>query len=208
MRRASTTRLAIVLAGLTALAAIVGGCRASPSALPGACADTRAAGAKPALESLLPARLADQPPAKVDSGANCSADALATLLAHGVAELDFAGATWDGGNGVATSIAVLALPAAAPLPIAWVEEFYEVGARSGKKTDNIGVSRPTLPGLGTVYRLDVLNDLSFQSVLVWSDGPIARVVIVASPVNPSASRTEHDSRVEAAVEAAAQDPDS
>ncbi|HYN70242.1 MAG TPA: hypothetical protein VEX41_08530 [Candidatus Eisenbacteria bacterium] len=123
-------------------------------------------------------------------------------------ELDFAGATWDGGNGVATSIAVLALPAGAPLPVAWVEEFYEVGARSGKKTDNVEVSRPTFREVGSVYRLDALNDLSFQSVIVWSDGPIVRVVIVASPVNPSASRAEHNSRVEAAVQAAAHAPDS
>ena len=99
------------------------------------------------------------------------------------------------------------MPAGVPLPVAWVEEFYEVGARSGKKTDNVAVTRPTFPGGGTVYRLDALNDLSFQSVVVWPDGPIVRVVIVASPVNPSASRAEHDSRVEAAVQAAAQAPD-
>ena len=187
---------------------MVGGCSASTSPPPGACVDSRAPGTNPSLEALLPSRLADQPPATVDSGANCSAAALATLEAHGVTELDFAGATWDAGNGAATSIAVLALPAAAPLPVAWVEEFYEVGARSGKKTDNIAVSRPTFPDVGPVYRLDVLNDLSFQSVVVWPDGPVARVVIVASPVNPSASRVEHDSRIEAAVQAAAQAPDS
>ena len=204
---ASTGRVAVVLVVLTALAAVAAGCSSSPSPAPGACADTRAPGANRALEARLPARLAGLPPSRVDSGANCSADALTTLKAHGVAELDFAGATWDAGNGVATSIAVLALPAAAPLPVAWVEEFYEVGARSGKKTDNIAVSRPTFPGLGGAFRLDALNDLSFQSVVVWPDGPIVRVVIVASPVSPSASRAEHDSRVEVAVQAAAQAPD-
>jgi hypothetical protein len=190
-----------------ALVGILGGCAASPTPAAGACVDTRAPGANPSLEKLLPSRLADKPPTTVDSGANCSADALTTLRSHGVTELDFAGATWDAGNGVATSIAVLALPAAAPLPVAWVEEFYEVGARAGKKTDNVAVTRPTFHGVGSVYRLDALNDLSFQSVVVWPDGPIVRVVIVASPVNPSASRAEHDSRVEAAVQAAAQAPD-
>jgi hypothetical protein len=195
----------LVLIG--ALVGILGGCAASASPAPGACVDTRAPGTNRSLEARLPARLGDATPTTVDSGANCSADALTTLQAHGVTELDFAGATWDAGNGVATSIAVLALPAAAPLPVAWVEEFYEVGARSGKKTDNVAVTRPTFPGVGTVYRLDALNDLSFQSVVVWPDGPIVRVAIVASPVNPSASRAEHDSRVEAAVQAAAQAPD-
>lgn len=208
MRRVSTRRFAGALALVVVLSAITGGCSASPSAAPGTCADTRAPGTNRSLEARLPARLGDAPPATVDSGANCSADALTTLAAHGVTELDFAGATWDAGNGVGTSIAVLALPGAAPLPVAWVEEFYEVGARSGKKTDNIAVSRSTFQGIGSVYRLDALNDLSFQSVLVWPDGPIVRVVIVASPVNPSASRAEHDSRVEAALQAAAQAPDS
>ena len=207
MRHASIRRLAVAQALAIAFTAIVAGCGASASPAPGTCADTRAPGTKPALEALLPSRLADQPPTTVDSGANCSTEALTTLKAHGLTELDFAGATWDAGNGAATSIAVLALPAAAPLPVAWVEEFYEVGARSGKKTDNIAVGRPTFEGAGNVYRLDALNDLSFQSVVVWPDGPIVRVVIVASPVNPSASRTEHDSRVEAAVQAAAQAPD-
>jgi hypothetical protein len=204
---ASTRRLAARLILVGAFAGILGSCAASPTPAAGACVDARAPGANPSLENLLPSRLADAPPTTVDSGANCSADALTTLRAHGVTELDFAGATWDAGNGVATSVAVLALPAAAPLPVAWVEEFYEVGARSGKKTDNVSVSRPAIPSVGAVYRLDALNDLSFQSVVVWPDGPVVRVVIVASPVNPSASRAEHDSRVEAAVQAAALAPD-
>ena len=191
-----------------ALSAMTAGCGASASPAPGACVDTRAPGTNRALEARLPGRLGDLPPTTVDSGAKCSAGALTTLAAHGVTELDFAGATWDAGNGAATSIAVLALPAGAPLPVAWVEEFYEVGARSGKKTDNIAVSRPTFEGVGSAYRLDALNDLSFQSVVVWPDGPIVRVAIVASPVNPSASRAEHDSRVDAAVQAAAAAPDS
>jgi len=193
---------------LIALAAVTAGCGASSSPAPGTCADSRAPGTNRALEDRLPVRLGDAPPTTVDSGANCSSDALATLKAHRVTELDFAGATWDAGNGVATSIAVLGLPAAATLPVAWVEEFYEAGARSGKKTDNVAVSRPTFPAVGGAYRLDALNDLSFQSVVVWPDGTIVRVVIVASPVNPSASRVEHDSRVEAAVHAATQAPDS
>jgi hypothetical protein len=207
VRSASSRGLATRLILVGALIGVVGGCAASSTPAAGACVDARAPGANPALEQLLPSRLGDVAPTSVDSGTNCSADALTTLKGHGVTELDFAGATWDAGSGVATSIAVLALPAHAALPVAWVEEFYETGARAGKKTDNVAAARPTFPDVGSVYRLDALNDLSFQTVVVWPDGPIVRVVIVASPVNPSASRAEHDSRVEAAVQAAAGAPD-
>ncbi|HEX5451709.1 MAG TPA: hypothetical protein VFW86_04905, partial [Candidatus Limnocylindrales bacterium] len=68
---------------------------------------------------------------------------------------------------------------------------------------NIETSHPTYPGAGTVYRLDTLNDLSFQTVVAWQDVDLVRVVIVATEVDPSASRTVHDARVAEAVGAAA-----
>jgi hypothetical protein len=120
---------------------------------------------------------------------------------HGVRELRFAGATWDEGAGNGVSIAVLSLPDG-DLPIGWVEDFYQLGAENAKHTGNIETSRPTYPGAGTVFRLDTLNDLSFQTVVVWADGPIARVVIVATQVGPSASKSVHDARVSEAVGAA------
>ncbi|HYL40141.1 MAG TPA: hypothetical protein VET90_02425, partial [Candidatus Binatus sp.] len=124
------------------------------------------------------------------------------LAGHGVHEVRFAGATWDesGGNGV--SIAVLSLPDQ-PLPIAWAEEFYALGAQNGSHTGNIETSRPTYAGAGPVFRLDTLNDLSFQTVVVWPDGQLARVVIVATQVGPGASRSVHDARVAEAIGAAA-----
>jgi hypothetical protein len=164
--------------------------------------DGRTPGAYPNLEAQVPKAINGRAATTVDSGRNCSADALGSLAtAHGVREVRFAGATWDESNGNGVSIAVLALPDQA-FPIAWAEEFYQQGAENGKHTGNIETARPTYPGAGPVFRLDTLNDLSFQTVVVWPDGPLARVVIVATQVGPNASRTVHDARVAEAVGAA------
>ena len=63
-----------------------------------------------------------------------------------------------------------------------------------------------MPGAGLVFRLETLNNLSLQTVVVWPDGPDVWVVIVATTVDPSASRAAHDQRVEAAVADAAAMP--
>jgi hypothetical protein len=187
------------------VAILAAGCgSAGPSfSTTGPCvADGRAAGAYPALEATVPRTINGRPATTVDSGRNCSNDALGTFTGHDVHELDFAGATWDEGNGSGVSIAVLALPDR-PLPAAWAEEFYTFGAANGKHTGNLETSHPTYPGVGTVFRLDTLNDLSFQTVVVWRDGDLVRVVIVATQVGPTASRAVHDARVAEAVGAAA-----
>ena len=200
VRRARTVGLAVALTvGLAA-------CAGSPAATftpAGPCAtDGRAPGTYPALEALVPTSLSAKAPMTLDSGRSCSNAALGSLVSHAVADLRFAGATWDEGSGYGTSIAVLALPDAA-LPIGWAEEFYEVGAKTARRTERIEITRPTLDAVGAVYRLDVLNDLSFQTVVVWADGPVARVVIVASPVTADTSRAAHDARVLEAVAVAA-----
>ncbi|MBI3751495.1 MAG: hypothetical protein HY263_07555 [Chloroflexi bacterium] len=198
-------RNAAPLALLLVVAAIGGGCGlAGPSfSTDGPCVvDGRAPGAYPALEAQIPRTIAGRAATSVDSGRNCTDKALGWFSSnHDVHELHFAGATWDEGNGSGVSIAVLALPDK-PLPVTWAEEFYQAGAIAGKHTGNIETSHPTYPGAGTVYRLDTLNDLSFQTVVVWPDGPLARVVIVATQVGPTASKTVHDGRVAEAVGAA------
>jgi hypothetical protein len=193
--------LAALLAGPLLLAACgSAGATFSPD---GPCVvDGRAAGAYPALEALVPATFDGVVATTRDSGRDCSRTALGTFaVAHDLAEVRFAGATWDEGGGLGTSIAVLALPAG-DLPVAWAEQFYEEGAKAAKRTERIETSRPILDGPGEVFRLDTLNELSFQSVVVWADGPVARVVIVATRVSPDTSRAEHDARVLAAVAAA------
>lgn len=189
---------------LVALALLLAGCGVfGPTFAPtGAClVDGRAAGAYPDLEARIPKTISGRPATRLDSGRNCSSDALGSLANHGVHEVRFAGATWDESNGNGVSIAVLALPDR-DLPVAWAEEFYLLGAENAKHTGNIETSHPTYPGAGPVFRLDTLNDLSFQTVVVWPDGALARVVIVATQVGPNASRSVHDARVEEAVGAA------
>jgi hypothetical protein len=180
-------------------------------------ADGRAPGAYPELERLVgerwhqvsPDAFATMVPTTIDSGRNCSATALGTLVSHGVTELHFAGATWDEGGGNAMVSAILAVPAGdPPLPAAWVEEFYEAGARAGKHTENIETSRPSMASLGPVYRLDTLNDLSLQTVVVWPASEGIRVVIVTTTVTPDSSRAEHDRRVVEAVEGRSLQPSS
>ncbi|HSO29886.1 MAG TPA: hypothetical protein VLS28_08265 [Candidatus Sulfomarinibacteraceae bacterium] len=163
-------------------------------------ADGRAAGAYPDLEAELPTILGGEAPTTVDSGRNCSTGALGSLVAHDLDEIRFAGATWDLGGGRGVSSVVFAIDGA-DLPGAWIAEFYEIGARTAKRTDNIAVSRPAFPGAGEAWRLDTLNDLSLQSVVTWQDGRVVRVVLVATPAAPGASREAHDELVEAAVAA-------
>jgi hypothetical protein len=179
---------------------------AAPFSPTGPCnGDGHEAGAYPELEALAPKAFDGKPPTTLDSGRNCSDEALGSLVSHGVHELRFAGATWDFGNGHAMTIAVLGLPDAG-LPVAWAEEFYELGARNAKKTEHVEVTRPDLAPVGLVFRLDTLNDLSFQTVVVWAEDQRVRVVIVASPVNAAASRADHDALVASAVATAAAGP--
>jgi len=198
-------KLGILLLGVALLAS----CGANSASFDpsGPCsADGRAPGAYPDLENLLPADLAGTPPTAVDSGRSCTANSLSTYASHGITELRYAGATWDEGGGDATAIAVVSTPSTQPpLQQAWVEEFYLAGARASTKTENIQVTRPTLDGI-EVDRIETLNDLSLQTLLVWSvDGPV-RVVIVATQVEPGASRAAHDARVLAALQASRRPP--
>jgi len=203
-RRRPRLPAAVVAAVVAAVAPLLlAACAFGPSfSTSGPClADGRAPGAYHDLEARIPRTIANRPATSVDSGRNCSDAALGTFVDHGVHEVRFAGATWDEGGGNGVSVAVLSLPDRA-LPVAWAEEFYQSGAEGGKHTGNIETSRPTYPEAGSTFRLDTLNDLSFQTVVVWADGPIARVVIVATQVGPTASRSVHDARVAEAVGAA------
>jgi hypothetical protein len=95
-------------------------------------------------------------------------------------------------------------PGQPPLEAAWMEEFYQAGAQASTKTENISVTRPTLPGAGSVWRLDTLNDLSFQTVVVWPGEGVVHVVIVATQLQPGGlTRADHDRGVGVAVQEAA-----
>jgi hypothetical protein len=165
--------------------------------------EAQAPGTFPDLEALLPRGMIERSPDELDSGWHCAAEALGTYAAHGVRELRFAGATWDYSDGDATVAAVFTTaPGEPPLQPAWVEEFYQLGALSGRRIENVETSRPSLGDAGPVWRLDALNDLSLQTIVVWPAGQVVRVVIVATQVAPGASRDDHDQRVATAVDVA------
>jgi hypothetical protein len=197
------------LGALALFVALVAGCSPSTSPAPspgsaaGCATDVRGAGTFPDLEALLPRGMIEAAPTTVDSGANCTDRSLGSYREHGIGEVRFAGATWDYGNGNATVAAVFATPAGQPrLDATWVEEFYLAGAFAARGADNLDTSRPTVPGVGVVFRLDTLNNLSQQTVVVWPDDGFVHVVIVATDVGPDASRADHDERVRVAIEVA------
>lgn len=194
-RRSAGAFLALVSVLLVAACAGAG-----PSFDPaGPCVvDGQVAGAYPDLERRLPAELDGAAPTTVDSGRTCSADGLGSLAARDLAEVTFAGATWDLGDGNGVSSVVFANPDGA-LPAAWIAEFYETGARAARKTSNVETSKVDVHGGGERWRLDALNDLSFQTVVTWQDGDFVRVVLVATKVGPDASRADHDKLVEKAI---------
>jgi hypothetical protein len=200
--RASGFASAVVaIAVVLALGLAACGAAPTPSGPLGPCGDdAKSIGGYPELEALVPTLLDGRAPDLIDSGRSCSDAALGTLTTHSVRELRFAGATWNQGASDATVVAVLATPSDQPqLQESWIEEFYTAGAVAGRKTDNVTTTRPTMDPVGQVFKLETLNDLSLQTVVVWDDRGLIHVVIVVSNVDPSASRAEHDQRVAAAV---------
>jgi len=166
--------------------------------------EPREAGRMPGLEELLPTELAGQAATAVDSGWNCLSTTLGTYASHGVTRLEFAGVTWDEGDGNGAVAAVFKTATTdLPLQTSWVEEFYEQGARASRGVENVETSRPRIDGVGDAWRLDALNNLSLQTIVVWPHGDHVHVVLVASTVEPGASRDVHEARVDAAVLAAA-----
>ena len=191
----------VLVALVAALASACGGPAATFDPAGPCDLDGRAAGAYPDLEARLPTELDGAAPTAVDSGRHCTEAALGSLSTHDLDEVRYAGATWDLGGSEGVTSVVFADPAG-DLPAAWVAQFYELGARAGKKTDNLETSRPVIRANGEqAWRLDVLNDLSFQSTVTWQDGPIVRTVLVATPVGVGASMGAHDGLVLEAVEA-------
>jgi hypothetical protein len=161
-------------------------------------ADGRFAGAYPDLEALVPGLLGGRAADRLDSGRSCTDSALGTLKSHGVAELRFAGGLWEAGTNSGTTLVVFDSPS--PLQADWIGEFYEAGARAGKKTERIDTRKLTIEG-GTGYRLDTLNDESYQTVIVWQHGGHVVAALVASSVREVESRAAHEVRVTAALAA-------
>jgi hypothetical protein len=195
--RARAFGLALVA---TLVAGLAAGCSGGfePS---GPCtADGRAAGAYPALEALVPATFRGRAPDRLDSGRNCSPEALATLVAHGITEVRFAGGVWDLGSSSGVTLAVFE---ATKLDAASLAEFFEAGARTAKNTESVDARSVTLPDGSSGRRIDALNGESYQSVIVWPDGARVRVALIASFIRAIETKEAHEAVVTEALQAAA-----
>jgi hypothetical protein len=182
-----------------AVVLLVAGCSSAPASFDpsSACtADGRFPGAYPALEALVPRLLDGRGPDRLDSGRSCTDAALGTLKPRGVRELRFAGGLWEQGSNSGTTLVAFDSPT--PLDAAWVFEFYEAGARAGKNTDAIE-ARPLAVAGTSGYRLDTLNDDSYQTVIVWPRAGHVVAALVASAVRQVETRAAHEARVTAAL---------
>jgi hypothetical protein len=190
---------AVALVAATALAACGA---AGPSFDPtGPCAaDGQAEGAYPDLESAIPTAFRGRAPTRLDSGRSCSAQNLGTLTAHDVTELRFAGGLWELGERSGVTIARFT---AGGLEADWMAEFYEAGARTARKAEQIETTRFRIHGRNA-WRLDTLNDESYQSIVVWpaAEPHAVWVILAGNDIREIESREAHDAVVADAIGAA------
>jgi hypothetical protein len=185
---------------VVALFAALAGCAGASFDPSGPCTvDGRAPGSYPELEAVVRTTFRGEAPDRLDSGRNCTPQALATLVAHGVSAMRFAGATWDLGSSSGVTLAVFEAPALEP---AWLAEFYEVGARAGRNVESVETKTVAIPDGRPGTRIDALNGESYQSVVVWSDGEHVRVALIASFIREVETKEAHDAVVDEALGAA------
>jgi len=152
--------------------------------------DGSARGAYPELEALVPTVFEDKPPDTLDSGRNCSAEAIGALARAGIDEVRYAGGTWGFGGIRAAALAVFTAPG---LTADAMADFYTVSARSANRTRVTADSTPTLAGR-TVHRIDTVTGPRQQTVVVW---PASR----PDTVNVVITNDLPDPKIEAAVAA-------
>lgn len=140
--------------------------------------DGRMPGAYPELEAALPPAYRGTEPVNVDSGRNCTPEALGTLADAGVSEVRFAGATWDLDGSAALTSALFEAEGLTPSAMV---EFYKAGALSSRKTERLADAETTVAGRAG-RRLDVLQaDGTAQTIVAWPAAEPGRVnVLLAS----------------------------
>lgn len=155
--------------------------------------DGQVPGAYPDLEALIPATFDGRPPDRLDSGRSCTEARLGTLSRDGHDEVRFAGGLWEAGTRSGLTMAVFRAPG---LTGQQLFDFYEAGARAGRRTEDITTSVDSLNG-APAWRLTTLNDESYQTIVVWqSDEPdVVRAVLVGSDVRETSNRAEHNELV-------------
>jgi hypothetical protein len=195
------TRLLTIF--VVTLAGILAGCSSGGASTfdPAApcTADVRLPRAYPDLEALIPGTFDGRPPTRLDSGRNCTPRSLGLLAQSGFTEVRFAGGMWEVGNRSGVTMAVFAATGLAPDKVA---DFYEAGARSAGKTENVTRTTPILNGT-PAYQIDTLNDESFQTIVVWpaQQPGMVWIVLVGSDVRETNGMAEHRDRVQRAEDA-------
>ena len=198
MARLKLVHIAAALVAILCTACTqVGGTTFNPAAP--CTADIRQPRAYPDLEAMIPSTFQGRPPTTLDSGRNCTPQSLGLLAQAGVAELHFAGGIWELGSRSGETLAVFTAPG---LTADKVADFYEAGARSARKTENVTRSTLILNGKPAI-QIETLNDQSFQTIVVWQapQADVVRIVLVASDVRETKGMNEHRDRVARAEDA-------
>jgi hypothetical protein len=168
--------------------------------------DGAARGTFPELEAAVPTTFRGGPPSALDSGRTCSTAGLSTLAGHGITELRFAGATWETGKDSGVSLATFATGSGPTLTPAWLAEFYETGARSGKNVQKVETTDYSIGGDIAGKRVDVLNGESYQTVIVWSRDNRVAAALIGNFIRDIQTREAHEKVVGEAVDAFAISP--
>jgi hypothetical protein len=184
----------LLVAALTAALAACASQAFDPS---GPCdSDGRLPGAYPELEARVPGSFHGRAPDQLDSGRSCTQAALGPLAERGVDELRYAGGVWSTGAQSGVTLAVFSAPGLEPADML---AFYVAGTRSSRRIERVSSGEYTRNGLA-MLRLDALNDGSDQSIVIWGDGDVVRVVLVADSLGELSGRADHERTVEDAVD--------
>jgi hypothetical protein len=190
----------LVLVAASVVAGCVGGRPAPSFDATGPCTvDGQRPGAYPELEQLIPATFEGVAPARLDSGRNCTDKNLGTLATQGMREIRFAGGLWETGDRSGFTLAVLTAPS---LTAAAMADFYEAGARAGRKTEEVTRGTFELNGQDA-WTISTLNDESYQTIAVWDAGQpgTVRAVLVGSDVRETDGLGPHNDLVQRAIAA-------
>jgi hypothetical protein len=208
LRRRSRTpgRTAALLAALTAAVLLVAGCGTAFDPNGPCTTDGKVAGAYPDMEAVVPKTYNGAGPAELDSGRTCTPEGLGSLAGHGVKELRFAGGTWTTGTQSGLTLATFRSVDGPELDPAWLSEFYETTARGAKNVTSIDTSEVALAPDAHARRLDVLNDESYQTVIIWRQDDRVVAVLVGNFIRDIQTKDAHEKVVQAALQTAVGGP--
>jgi hypothetical protein len=99
------------------------------------------------------------------------------------------------------SLATFATGSGPALTPAWLAEFYETGARSGKNVQTVEPSDYSVGGDTAGKRIDVLNGESYQTVIVWSRDQRVAAALIGNFIREIQTREAHEKVVREAVDA-------